>query len=140
MRHPWLRVAVVVAACVGTSWASVFARPPHKKALADYVGPGLARKLNDCRTCHVPVEDGTDAVDSRPHNAFGKRLKAVRATLKKPVRPSASPTRIEAIADEDSDGDGVSNLLELVTGHFPGEADDRPAEVELANGRRPSRH
>ena len=43
--------------------------------------------------------------------------------------------RIEAVADEDSDGDGVANLLELVTGHFPGEADDRPAAAELANGR-----
>ena len=99
-------------------------------------GPGLARKLNDCRTCHAPVEDGTDADDSRPHNAFGKRLKGVRATLKKAGKASGIADRIKAIADEDSDGDGVANLLEVVTGHFPGEADDRPAEVELAAGRR----
>ena len=111
-----------------------WARPPHKKALADYLGP-QARKLNDCRTCHVPAEDGADLEDARPHNAFGKRLKAARAELKKAGKPSGIPARIEAVADEDSDGDGVANLLELVTGHFPGEADDRPAAAELANGR-----
>jgi len=30
------------------------ARPPHKRALVDYFGPFLAKKLNDCRTCHLP--------------------------------------------------------------------------------------
>ena len=34
--------------------SSAFARPPHKKALADYFGPFFAKKLNDCRTCHLP--------------------------------------------------------------------------------------
>ncbi len=111
------------------------ARPPHKKALAEYLGPGLARKLNDCRTCHLPPDEGADALDARPHNPFGKRLKAVRSELKKAGKPSGIPARVEAVADEDSDGDGISNLLELVTGHFPGEADDRPAAGELARGR-----
>ncbi len=73
--------------------------------------------------------------DDRPHNAFGKRLKAVRAELKKAGKPSDIPARVQAMAGEDSDGDGVPNLLELVTGHFPGEAGDRPAAPELARGR-----
>ncbi len=111
------------------------ARPPHKKALADYLGPGLARKLNDCRTCHLVPEEGADPAEDRPHNAFGKRLKAVRSQLRKAGKPSGIPARVEAVASEDSDGDGVPNLLELVTGHFPGEADDTPAEAELARGR-----
>ena len=59
----------------------------------------------------------------------------MRAQLKKAGKPSGIPARVEAIADEDSDGDGVANLLELVTGHFPGEADDRPDASELARGR-----
>src|SRR5205814_7932189 len=39
------------------------------------------------------------------------------------------------ILQEDSDGDGVSNLLELLSGHFPGDAADRPTEKELAEAR-----
>ncbi len=111
------------------------ARPPHKKALADYLGPTLARKLNDCRTCHLVPEAGADPSEDRPHNAFGRRLKAVRSQLRKAGKPSGIPARIEAVANEDSDGDGVPNLLELVTGHFPGEAADRPGASELTRGR-----
>ena len=135
MRHRRLGIAILVTACLGMAGLPALARPPHKKALADYLGPGLARKLNDCRTCHVPAEEGADALDARPHNPFGKRLKAVRSELRKAGKPSGIPARVEAVADEDSDGDGISNLLELVTGHFPGEADDRPAAGELAKGR-----
>jgi hypothetical protein len=126
---------MMVGAIAGAFGCPALARPPHKKALADYLGPGLARKLNDCRTCHVPVEAGADPEEERPHNAFGKRLKAVRVELRKAGKPSAIPARIEEVADEDSDGDGVANLLELVTGHFPGEADDRPGGAELVKGR-----
>jgi hypothetical protein len=111
------------------------ARPPHKKALADYLGPGMAHKLNDCRTCHLPPEEGADPDEDRPHNPFGKRLKAVRAQLKKAGKASGIAARIEAVAAEDADGDGVPNLLELVTGHFPGEAGDTPAEAEQRRGR-----
>src|SRR5262249_55956750 len=93
--------------------ALVLARPSHKKALADYLGPGLARKLNDCQTCHLPPEEGADPMEARPHNPFGKRLKAVRAQLRKAGKPSGIPARIEAVAGEDSDGDGIPNLLEL---------------------------
>jgi hypothetical protein len=130
-----MAIVVVLASWLIVTGRPAQARPPHKKALADYLGPGLARKLNDCRTCHVVPEEGADASEDRPHNAFGKRLKAVRLQLKKAGKPSGIPARIQAVADEDSDGDGVSNLLELVTGHFPGEADDTPPAAELARGR-----
>ncbi len=134
-RRRWLGFAVVTAVWMIATDPPAQARPPHKKALADYLGPGLARKLNDCRTCHLVPEEGADPAEDRPHNAFGKRLKAVRPELKKGGKPSGIPARVEAIAGEDSDGDGVPNLLELVTGHFPGEADDTPGEAELARGR-----
>ena len=134
-RRRGLRMAVIAAAWLALTALPAHARPPHKKAMADYLGPGLARKLNDCRTCHLEPEPGADASEDRPHNAFGKRLKAVRAQLRKAGQPSGIPARLQAIADEDSDGDGVPNLLELVTGHFPGEADDKPAASELARGR-----
>ncbi len=132
-RH--LAISTLIAACLTMAGPPAWARPPHKKALADYLGSTQAKKLNDCRTCHLPVEDGADLEDARPHNPFGKRLKRARTELKKLGKPSGILARIEAVADEDTDGDGVANLLELVTGHFPGEADDRPAAAELANGR-----
>ena len=87
-------------------------------------------------TC--PPRKGRTPSTRRPHNAFGKRLKAVRAELKKAGKPSGIPARVDAVANEDSDGDGVSNLLELVTGHFPGEADDRPSPGRT--GQRPHGH
>ena len=112
-----------------------WARPPHKKALVDYLGLGASKKLNDCRTCHLPPDQGADPEDALPHNPFGNRLKRVRSELKNLDKPSGIRARIEAVADEDSDGDGIANLLELVTGHFPGDALDRPATAELAKGR-----
>jgi hypothetical protein len=135
MGHPKLAVVIAGTALLGAALRPALARPPHKKALADYLGIGVANKLNDCRTCHVPLADGEDPDLERPHNAFGKRLKAVRLDLKQAGKPSGIPARLDAVGDEDSDGDGVANLLELVTGHFPGDAADRPVEAELARGR-----
>ena len=136
MTNRQLAFATLVTACL--SAAAVLparARPPHKKALTDYLGPGASKKLNDCRTCHLPAEDGAEPEEAPPHNPFGKRLKRARSELKNLGKPSGIQARIEAVADEDSDGDGIANLLELVTGHFPGEALDRPATAELARGR-----
>src|SRR5262249_14736379 len=96
----------ITAAWLGLTSLPAQARPPHKKALADYLGPGAARKLNDCRTCHLEPEEGADPTEERPHNAFGRRLKAVRSQLRKAGKPSGIPARIEAVAAEDSDGDG----------------------------------
>lgn len=130
-------IGVMAIATAGAILANPVAqaRPPHRKAMADYLGPTLARKLNDCRTCHAEPEPGADPSEDRPHNAFGSRLKGVRSQLRKAGQPSGIPARIEAIANEDSDGDGVANLLELVTGHFPGEAGDHPEAAELPRGR-----
>ena len=111
------------------------ARPAYKRALAEYLGTALAPKLNDCRTCHLP--DSPDAAEGqKPHNSFGARLKAVRKDLRKAGKPSDIVARLRAVAEEDSDGDGVPNLLELLTGHYPGEAADRPAAPEVIAGRK----
>jgi hypothetical protein len=112
------------------------ARPAHKRALADYFGSLLASKLNDCRTCHLPDKPGAVTEDGeKPHNAFGKRMAEVRKQLKKAGKGTDIPTRLEAIASEDSDGDGVPNLIELLSGHFPGDAMDRPSAEEIAMAR-----
>lgn len=127
------RWTIVPIAILGLNGATAEARPPHKKALADHLGPLLAKKLNDCRTCHLPTADGDD--DEKPHNPFGARLKAVRGELRKTGAKSGIPERVDAIADEDSDGDGVSNLVELLAGRFPGEADDLPSGDETQAAR-----
>src|SRR5262249_5348711 len=41
-------------------------------------------------------------------------------------------SRILAIADEDADKDGTPNLLELLAGTFPGDADSKPSASDLA--------
>src|SRR5262249_43166544 len=118
----------------------VHGRPPYKKALADFLGLPNSSKLNDCRTCHLPDTPGKEndplAATEKPHNDFGKRLKEVRAELRKAEKRSDIISAILAIADEDNDGDGVPNLLELVAGHFPGDAKDKPNDTEVADGKK----
>jgi len=116
--------------------SSAWSRPPHKRALAEYFGPFLARKLNDCQTCHLSDKAGTDSsVSGKPHNPFGARLKAVKSELKKLGRPTDIPSRLEYIANEDADGDGVSNLIELLSGHYPGDPNDKPTPSEIDKAR-----
>jgi hypothetical protein len=115
--------------------APVTARPAHKQALIDLFGPALPRKLHDCRTCHLPDTPGADPTD-KPHNPFGARLKAVRRELRKAGKPTDITARILAILDEDSDGDGAANGLELLSGHSPGDPRDKPTADELADARR----
>ncbi|MFO0812171.1 MAG: DUF1553 domain-containing protein [Gemmatales bacterium] len=112
---------------------AVQATPANKKALETYLGPFLKRPI-ECRTCHLPDAHGTkpslDEVD-KPHNVFGARLKAVRKELAKAGKPNDLESRLQAIAQEDSDGDGITNLLELLTGHQPGDKNDQSLANEL---------
>src|SRR5262245_8757503 len=79
--------------------APAAARTAHKQALADYFGPYLAKKLNDCRTCHLPAPAGQEKTleEDKPHNAFGARLKAVKTELKKAGKSAALADRLDAI-------------------------------------------
>src|SRR5262249_1889427 len=92
------------------------------------------RHLHDCRTCHLPDPPGAkdELTDTKPHNPFGARLKAVRDELRKAGKKTDIATRLDAIAQEDSDGDGVPNIVELLTGHNPGDPADKPPAAELA--------
>jgi hypothetical protein len=130
---PLRRAILALAVLIATG--SLQARPAHKKALADYFGPLLPRHLNDCRTCHLPETPGDNDKD-KPHNPFGARLKEVKKELAKAGKETDIISRLKAIADEDSDGDGVPNLLELLAGHNPGEASDKPGEAGIARARK----
>jgi hypothetical protein len=124
----------LILVCLAGLTTSLQARPPYKKALADYYGPFLPARLNDCRTCHLPAKPGDkEDADDKPHNPFGARLKKVKKELEKAGQKTDIISRLQAIADEDSDGDGVANLLEILAGRNPGEADDKPTDAELAD-------
>ena len=129
-----LRTAIVGCGKVAGTHALAYQSLPNSQlvAVCDVAAEraqDFAKKLNDCRTCHLPARPG-DESDEKPHNLFGARLKAVREELRKAGAKSGIAERVDAIANEDSDGDGVSNLLELLAGRFPGEADDRPTAEE----------
>jgi hypothetical protein len=126
-------ILVTVVCLLGC--ASAQARPAHKRALTDYYGPLLAKRLVDCRTCHVPDGAAGSDVSEKPHNAFGARLKAVKQELRRAGKPSTLVARLEAIALEDSDGDGVPNVLELLSGHAPGDPNDTPTPAEVRQAR-----
>ncbi|HEY7331223.1 MAG TPA: DUF1549 and DUF1553 domain-containing protein [Gemmataceae bacterium] len=110
------------------------AKPAHKKALVDFFGPALPKNLHDCRTCHLPDQPGATE-DTKPHNVFGARLAALRQQLRKAGKNSDIISRLEAIAEEDSDGDGTSNFLELLSGHGPGDPKDKATAGELTIAR-----
>jgi hypothetical protein len=125
-------LAIVYLTYPGVAWS----RPPHKRALADYFGPFLAKKLNDCQTCHLPDKPGVDPlVAGKPHNPFGARLKAAKSELKKLRKPTDIASRLDFVAEEDADGDGVSNLIELLSGHYPGDPNDKPTPAEIVKAR-----
>lgn len=129
IRHRATRMRLLAALVWLVLISPASSRPAHKKALADALGPFLHVKLNDCRTCHLAAKPGEEESETdKPHNAFGARLKAVRRELKK----TELTVRLDAIAEEDADQDGVANLVELLAGHNPGEKDDRPTAAEIA--------
>jgi hypothetical protein len=110
--------------------STAFGKPAHKQALVDYFGPALPKHLNSCLTCHLSAQPPAEGSDM-PHNAFGARLKAVKEELKKAGKKTDIPSRLQVIANEDSDGDGVPNLIELLAGHHPGDAKDKPTAAEV---------
>src|SRR3954469_11670068 len=110
------------------------ATPANKAALDRHFDRFLAKNLNARTTCHLPSDKkDPQSLDEFPHNPFGARLRAEKKTLAAAGKPTDIPARITAIANEDSDGDGVDNLTEILLGHAPGDAADKPGEAELKN-------
>jgi hypothetical protein len=111
------------------------ARPAYKQAFSHYFGSHLPKQLNACVTCHLPDPPGAKEDADKPHNAFGLRLKSVKDELRKAGKSASIEARLDAILDDDADGDGASNLLEILTGHAPGDKSDRPGDKKLAEAK-----
>jgi len=131
MRHEILTGLLLLA-----SADAAVALPPYKQALKRVYGDALPQAMQACSTCHLTrqqVENPAEFDESfPPHNAFGVRL----AKLAEELRSNGSETdiiaRLNQIGGEDSDGDGVSNDVEILSGRGPGIALDRPTADEIA--------
>ncbi|MBM3460273.1 MAG: DUF1549 domain-containing protein, partial [Armatimonadetes bacterium] len=124
------RLALLAALLLGAAPAA--AKPSYPQVLREEYGPGLARSLQDCTTCHVaPGERPVfNAALPRPHNVFGARLAELEKSLREAGKPADLVTRLALVRREDADRDGATNDLELLTGHFPGRRTDRPGPGE----------
>ena len=71
-----------------------------------------------------------DSLADFPHNPFGARLRQVGESLRRAGRKADIGVRIQLVAREDSDHDGVDNLTEILLGHSPGDPADVPAIAE----------
>lgn len=120
----WPLALVVVFA---SGW-TILATPANKAGLKRYYARFLTEDLNRCTTCHLPsTKKDPQNLEEFPHNPFGQRLRA----LGEGQGTKTMAQRLKAIAREDSDGDGVPNETELLLGHNPGDATDRPSSSEL---------
>lgn len=119
---------LIAATLVFTIALTASATPTNKQALSVHLGPYFLAKVNDCRLCHVPGD--VELNEDKPRNPFGERLEAMEDELSRLGKPTDITARFEAIADEDADGDGIANLSEILAGHFPGDAMDKPTLSE----------
>ncbi len=134
--RPSLHLALVAAGALLTLAPAerADAKPMHLKSLGEHYGTFLAGRLNQCGTCHLPSTTGKapESLADLPHNPFGKRLAAVLEELRQAGKATDFSTRLRAVGGQDSDGDGVPNRTEILTGHRPGDPTDRPSPKELA--------
>ncbi len=87
----------------------------------------LNEKIANCALCHAGEKPSE-------HN-LGKYGQAFRAALA--ATPRKGPKNryvaaMEAIADQDSDGDGATNGEEIALGTFPGDPKSTPTAEQLA--------
>jgi hypothetical protein len=113
------------------------ATPANKAALVKHYDSFLAKSLNACTTCHLPGDKkNPESLAEFPHNPFGDRLRAVKAELDAAQSKTDIPARLMRVATEDADRDGVDNQTELLLGHNPGNAKDRPTPRELSSAKK----
>ncbi len=135
---PWtrqvVRTAVLLVSCAWLVLSSSTARatPANRIGMERYFARFLTKKLDNCTTCHLPLGSGrqADSLANFPHNPFGRRLAEVGERLRSERKRSDIASRLRLIANEDSDGDGVDNLSEILLDHSPGDRADVPSLAE----------
>ena len=96
----------------------LLATPANKAALKHHYDRFMDANLARCTTCHLPSENkDPQSLAEFPHNPFGARLRKIRADMGADGKSLGA--RLERIAAEDSDGDGVENEKELLLGYNP---------------------
>ncbi|MDA1164423.1 MAG: DUF1553 domain-containing protein [Planctomycetota bacterium] len=107
------------------------ATPANRQGLLQYLGRFRSERLDSCAVCHLRAKpDGAESLDEFPHNAFGDRLRLIGEEAAENGPELTIQERLARTAEEDSDGDGVSNLRELLAGTSPGSAKDKPVAAE----------
>jgi hypothetical protein len=127
---PGCRLVFIASLLTSSTW--LWATPANKIALEQHFDRFLAKGLARCTTCHLPTDNpAPKSLDDFPHNPFGHRLRILGLELVRSGAKKNIPTRLQLIAREDADGDGVDNQTELLLGRNPGDAKDRPSKAEL---------
>ena len=118
---------------------AALARPPYKHTLKKLYGARLNANLHQCATCHLAKDEvGVgEAFDEEnpPHNVFGERLRELGDAIGEEEPGGDILARLQRIANEDADGDGIANELEILAGKYPGRSQSRPDEQELIAAR-----
>jgi len=103
--------------------------PGNRQAFIRYYGKYLSQDLHSCKTCHVSDHaEGAESLEDFPHNAFGNQLRVEADKLLEENREADLAVRLKLIAEKDADGDGVSNLQEILSGTAPGDKTRFPSK------------
>ncbi len=98
------------------------ANPANRRAFARYFGNYLSESMNSCSTCHVGKHaEDAESLDDFPHNPFGTQLRLAGEKLIEEKRDPEIALRLKLLAEQDADGDGFSNLQEILVGTAPGD-------------------
>ncbi len=109
------------------------ATPANKNAFTAYFGRFLPEALNSCGTCHQSSTYShlPTSLAEFPHNSFGKRLAQAGEEMRKQGLRADIASRMQRIATEDADHDGIDNLTEILLGTGPGNATEHPNAAQL---------
>jgi hypothetical protein len=136
--HGMIKVSGGVSRVVVVGASVLFAlgaegTPANKVALERHFGKFLGKGLQSCTTCHeAATRKDPESLEEIPHNAFGEALRKAGRRLRSEGKKREMEARLGIVGGEDSDGDGVDNLTELLLGHNPGVGKDVPSSQELA--------
>ncbi|HRI12716.1 MAG TPA: DUF1549 and DUF1553 domain-containing protein [Verrucomicrobiota bacterium] len=126
-------IAWIASLLWGFDSRPVNATPANKAAFEKHYDRFLTKSLDRCTTCHLPSDRKLpETLEEFPHNPFGDRLRRLGDEMASTGQKKDLVARLTAIAAEDADGDGVSNQVELLLGHSPGDTNDSPSASELA--------